>query len=115
MTDPHAAGLAATDLLRVAHFIEQQATLTAVTEDMPKNVQEDVEKGLSALDVLGRSDKAAVRARSALIDLAAACEDYRSIGTWVNTLDEVRAEWRARTERRVLRCVHRADKALERL
>ena len=108
MEDLRAAGHAATDLLRVARFI---ATLTTVTENMPK----EVEKGLSALDVLGRSDKAAVRARSALSDLAAACEDYRSVGTWVSIPDDVRAEWRARTERRVLRCVRRADKALAKL
>lgn len=115
MTNSRDAGEAATDLLRVARHIEQQATLDAVTEDTPKDAQKKAEEGLKALDVLGRNDKDAARARSALSDLATACEDYRSIGTWLGIHDEVRTEWRARVERRVLRCMRRADKALAKL
>lgn len=115
MADPRAVGPAATDLLSVARCIQEQAASAAVTEDMPKDAQKAVDKGLRALDVLGRTDRAAVRARSALGDLAAACEDYRSVGTWLNIREDVRDEWRARAERRVLRDMRRADKALARL
>lgn len=115
MTNPRDAGEAATDLLRVARYIEQQAASATVSADMPKDAQKKVEEGLKALDVLGRNDKAAARARSALNNLAAACEDYRSVGTWLGIHDEVRTEWRARAERRMLRCMRRADKALARL
>lgn len=115
MPHPSVAGRSATDLLTVARYIRQQAKLAAVTEDMPKDVRKAVDKGLRALRVFGRNDKDAVRAQSALSDLAAACEDYRHVGIWRSISDEDHAEWTERTERRVLRCMRRADKALAKL
>ena len=115
MTHPVPDGKSATELLMVERYIEQQAKLAAVTEDMPKEVGKTAEKGLRALGAFVRNSKDTVRAQSALSDLVAACEDYRRVGIWKSISDEDRAEWRERAERRVLRCLRRADKALAKL